>query len=154
MCLIDSNHAYYCYRAPFRETTLKRWSTTHLLSRIWKEREAWASYQTRKNRQLRMRQELRERFPHHRLQRKSPVSDPDMHHGTCTTHVPWCMLGSLTRGGGENVPGIPGACNFTYLVSGPSKYQHNNKRLPVGDEARRMFINTVSAEFVEETSMD
>ena len=24
------------------------------------------------------------------------VSDPDMHHGTCVTHVPWCMLGSLT----------------------------------------------------------
>ena len=26
----------------------------------------------------------------------SRVSDPDMHHGTCVTHVPWCMLGSLT----------------------------------------------------------
>ena len=22
------------------------------------------------------------------------VSDPDMHHGTCVTHVPWCMSGS------------------------------------------------------------
>ena len=32
------------------------------------------------------------------------------HHGTCATHVPWCMSGSLTRCGGENVPGIPGAC--------------------------------------------
>ena len=45
------------------------------------------------------------------------VSDPDMHHGTCVTHVPWCIPGSLT-----NVPGIPGACatrNFTYLVRGP-----------------------------------
>ena len=42
----------------------------------------------------------------------------------CVTHVPWCMLGSLTRGGGENVPGIPGACairHFTYLVRGPCK---------------------------------
>ena len=32
------------------------------------------------------------------------------------------MSGSLTHGGGENVPGIPGACancNFTYLVRGP-----------------------------------
>ena len=32
------------------------------------------------------------------------------------------MLESLTHGGGENVPGIPGACatrNFTYLVRGP-----------------------------------
>ena len=26
------------------------------------------------------------------------VSNPDMHHGTCVTHVPWCMPGSLTRG--------------------------------------------------------
>ena len=26
------------------------------------------------------------------------VSDPDMHHGTCVTHVPWCMPGSLTIG--------------------------------------------------------
>ena len=27
-----------------------------------------------------------------------PVRDPDMHHGTCVTHVPWCMPGSLTSG--------------------------------------------------------
>ena len=27
-----------------------------------------------------------------------PVSDPDMHHGTCVTHVPWCMPGSLNSG--------------------------------------------------------
>ena len=26
------------------------------------------------------------------------VSDPDMHHGTGVTHVPWCMSGSLTSG--------------------------------------------------------
>ena len=26
------------------------------------------------------------------------VSDPDMHHGTFVTHVPGCMLGSLTSG--------------------------------------------------------
>ena len=26
------------------------------------------------------------------------VSDPDMNHGTCVTHVPWCMPGSLTSG--------------------------------------------------------
>ena len=26
------------------------------------------------------------------------VSGPDMHHGTCVTHVPWCMSGSLTSG--------------------------------------------------------
>ena len=42
-------------------------------------------------------------------------SDPDMHHDTCVTHVPWCMPRSLLAvsfdvGGGENVPGIPGVC--------------------------------------------
>ena len=63
-----------------------------------------------KNCGSRMRRECRERFPRHRLQRKPLVSDPDMHHGACMTHVPWCMSGSLTRGGEENVPGIPGAC--------------------------------------------
>ena len=26
------------------------------------------------------------------------VSDPDMHHGACVTHVPWCIPGSLTSG--------------------------------------------------------
>ena len=26
------------------------------------------------------------------------VSDPDMHHGTCVMHMPWCMPGSLTLG--------------------------------------------------------
>ena len=41
---------------------------------------------------------------------KPLVSDPGMHHGTCVTHVPWCMSGSLTCGDGENVPGIPRAC--------------------------------------------
>ena len=49
-------------------------------------------------------------FPRRRLQRKPRVSDPGMNHGTCVRHVPWCMSGSLTRGGGENVPVIPGAC--------------------------------------------
>ena len=71
---------------------------------------------------LRMRRECRERFPRQRHQRKPLVSNPGMHHGTCVTHVPWCMSGSLTSGGGENVPGIPGTCatrNFTYLARGP-----------------------------------
>ena len=68
-----------------------------------------------------MRWEYRERFHRHRLQRKPLVNDPGMHHGTCVTHVPWCMSESQTSGGGENVPGTPGACasrNFTYLARG------------------------------------
>ena len=45
-----------------------------------------------------------------------------MHHGTCVTHVPWCMSGSLNCSGGENVPSILRVCatrNFTYLARGP-----------------------------------
>ena len=62
--------------------------------------------------------------PWNRLPSKPSVSDPGMHHGMCVTHVPWCMSGLLTRGGGENTPGILGACatrNFTYLARGPLK---------------------------------
>ena len=33
-----------------------------------------------------------------RAHRFRGLSDPDMHHGTCVTHAPWCMPGSLTIG--------------------------------------------------------
>ena len=57
------------------------------------------------------------------------VSDPDKHHGTCVTHLLWCMPESLTSGfllvgGGENVPAISGAyatLSFMYLIRGPWK---------------------------------
>ena len=64
---------------------------------------------------LRLIRECRERFPRHQLQRKPLLSDPGMHHGTCVTHVPWCMSGSLSHGGGENVPGMR---NLQCYVSG------------------------------------
>ena len=57
--------------------------------------------------------------------KETRVSHNGIHHGTCVTHVPWCMSGSLTRGGGENIPGIPGACatrNVTYLIRGPFSF--------------------------------
>ena len=82
----------------------------------------WASYQIRKKCGLRMRREWQERFPRHWLQMKPQVINPGMYHGTCVTHVPWCMSGSITRGDGENFPGIPCACetrDFTYLARGP-----------------------------------
>ena len=70
------------------------------------------------------------------------VSDPDMHQGTCVTHVPWCMSGSLINGflwsgsGVENVPGVPGACAtriFTYLVRCPNQWLWNSAQniLPI-----------------------
>ena len=87
-------------------------------SNMWSDAMGLLPYKT--NCGLRMRQESRERFSPH--QRKPLDSDPVMHQGTCTTHVPWCMPVSPTRNGVENVPGNPGACatrNFTYLVRGP-----------------------------------
>ena len=61
------------------------------------------------------------------------LSNPDMNHGTCVTHVPWCKPGSLTSTflgsqWRESVPSIPGACpirNFTYPVRGPSMRHAN-----------------------------
>ena len=80
----------------------------------------WASSQMG----LHMRRKCWERFPCHRLQRKPLVNDPVMHYGTCVTHMPWWMLGSLNHGAGENIPGIPGACttcNVAYLARGPCR---------------------------------
>ena len=64
---------------------------------------------TNKNCGLRMRRECWERFHRQRVQRKALVINPGMHYGTCVAHVPWYMSGSLSRGVGENVPGIPDA---------------------------------------------
>ena len=76
----------------------------------WKWQSAWTSYQIRKIAGCACAGNAGKRFPRQRLQRKSLVSDPGMHHSTCVTHVPWCMSGSLTNGVWENVHGIPGAC--------------------------------------------
>ena len=70
----------------------------------------WASYQIRKIAGCACAGNAGNVFPRRRFQKKPLVNDPEMHHDTCVTHVPWCMSGSLTCGDGENVPGIPGAC--------------------------------------------
>ena len=70
----------------------------------------WASYQIRKIAGCACAGNAGNVFPRRRFQMKPLVSDPGMHHGTCVTHVPWCMSGSLTCGDAENIPGIPGAC--------------------------------------------
>ena len=51
-----------------------------------------------------------------------PATDFEWNRLLAMWHVPWCMSGSLTHGGGENVPGIRGAGaihKFTYLARGP-----------------------------------
>ena len=68
-----------------------------------------------------------------------------MHQGTCVTHVPWCMSGLLTRGGGENVPGIPGACaprNFVFLVRGPRERQN-----------KKPFCRDIRCEFISHSTL-
>ena len=80
------------------------------LERRSKSLPPWASYQIRKIADCACAGNAGTVFPTRQLQRKTLVSGPSMHHGTCVTHVPWCMSGSLTCGGGENVPVIPGAC--------------------------------------------
>ena len=95
-----------------------------------------------------------------------------MHHGTCVTHVPWCMPGSLTSGflwkrrRGGNFPGIPGACatcNITYLVRAPWPKCNiisisNGMEVPLGSSVAKFYrydmgqvsnqILTVSKSFV------
>ena len=92
---------------------------------------------------LRMRRECWERFPPPQW-----FSNPDMHHGTCVTHVPWCMPGLLTSGflwsrcqgkrsrrmrnprfcvSGKRSIGLwthlyPGALRWTYLQEPPSQW--------------------------------
>ena len=52
------------------------------------------------------------------------VNDPDMHHGTCVTHVPWCMSGSLTNGfllksvAGKKFSAFPSHAQPSILLTG------------------------------------
>ena len=84
----------------------QKWKTLGKLNR-WKECHPWASCQIRKIAGAHAPGMPGTFSP-------SPqVSDPDMHHGTCVTHVPWCMPGSLTSGfiwnrrRGETFPAFP-----------------------------------------------
>ena len=86
---------------------------------------AWASYQIRKIAGYACAGNAGNVFPRHRFQRKPLVSDPGMHHGTCVTHVPWCMSGSLTCGDGKNVPSIPGACAPAILSIWQEAHRNN-----------------------------
>ena len=114
-----SKFSYACFL--YRQQCLKSHHTKWPLTRYVILRDANAS-------------RMLEPFSPQPTQRKPLLSDSSMHHGTCVAHVPWYMSGSLTRGDGENVPGIPGACatrNFAYLARGPCppdlcNYLHND----------------------------
>ena len=73
---------------------------------------------------LRMRRECRERFPRH-CWLAIPICITTRASRTCRDALRDRYLTiSFEVGGGENVPGIPGACaapNFAYLVRGPCR---------------------------------
>ena len=82
----------------------------------------WASYQIRKIAGCACAGNTGNVFPRRQFQRKPLVSDPGMHHGTCVTHVPWCMSGSLTCGDGGKRSRHSRRMrtrNFAYLARGP-----------------------------------
>ena len=88
-----------------------------------------------------MRRGCLERFPRHWLQRNPLVSDPGMHHGTWVTRVSWCMSQSLTRDGGENVPGIPGA--RVAVISGIYQEAHGMVTLSLYNKISFASMNVV-----------
>ena len=98
-----------------RVTNLAQYSKFSTLICTESKESPWASYQIRQIAGCACAGNAGNVFPRRRFPRKPLVSDPGMHHGTCVTHVPWCMSGSLTCDDGENVPGIPGACAPTIL---------------------------------------
>ena len=117
-CILGVSHLNYIWLlevwtwisnyTPHKTWDLITYPCTSLITNL--HQQQWASYQIRNIAGCACAGNAGNVFPCHWLQRKPLVSGPGMHHGTCVTHVPWCMSGSLASGGGENVPGIPGAC--------------------------------------------
>ena len=64
----------------------------------------WTSYQIRKIARCVCAGNAGNVFHATDFKRKPLVSDRGMHHGTCVTHAPWCISGSLTPGGWETFP--------------------------------------------------
>ena len=78
----------------------------------------WTSYQIHKIAGCACAGNAGNVFPRRRFQRKLLVIDPGMHHGTCVTHVPWCMSGSLTCSDGKTFPAFPAHAHPQFCVSG------------------------------------
>ena len=63
------------------------------------------------------------------------VSNPVMHHGTCVSHVPWCMPGSLTSGflwsrwRGKGSRHSRRMCNSQFCISGKRSMVATNAQL-------------------------
>ena len=126
--LVHIPHSFFVSKTTFfnihQQKAEKSANSVHDVSNT--EIPVWASYQIRKIARCTCAGNTGTIFPAIDFKRKPLFNDPGMHHGTCVTHVPWCISGSLIHGGGDNGPGIPSACanrNFTHLVRGPSRAQ-------------------------------
>ena len=80
------------------------------------------------------------------------ISDPDMHHGTCVTHVAWCMPGSLTssfllsRWRGKTFPAFPAHAQPAILRIWQEAHASNLLSIPPA--LIRIFLNPlVTSEF-------
>ena len=78
------------------------------------------------------------------------VSDPDMHHGMCVMHVPWCMPGSLTIGyvgGGGRSRHSRRMRNPQFYVSGirPMWRHCDSRPIDVAGDGRVLGIPAVSS---------
>ena len=96
----------------------------------------WASYQIHKIAGCACAGNAGNIFPRRRFKRKPLVSDPGMHHGTCVTHVPWCMSGSLACGDRKTFPAFPAHAHPQFCVSGKSPmdkllYPHKRCNYPL-----------------------
>ena len=99
------------------------WLWNYIHTKLWNiVTHPWASYQIRNIAGCACAGNAGNVFPRRRFQRKPLVSDPGMHHGTCVTHVPWCMSGSLAcseRGKRSRHSRRMRTRNFAYLARGP-----------------------------------
>ena len=86
-CGVDVLFSYMCNTdvSSWNSTTLWYWQQYHISHQ-------WVFYQIRKIAGYTCAGNAGNVFP------ATAVGDPGMHHGTCVTHVPWCMPGSLTSG--------------------------------------------------------
>ena len=115
---------------------------------IWAVR--LASYQIRKIYGLHMRREYQERFPRH-----SWVSYPDMHHGTCVTHVPWCMPCGfpLSRWRGKRSQHSRRMRNPQFYVSGKKPIQQQSVKIDVTEPESSNAVSLVLPRPVEWNSV-
>ena len=81
------------------------------------------------------------------------VSDPDMHHGTCVTHVPWCMPGSLYSSflwnwrRGKTFPAFPAHAQPVFLRIWQEAHGHTLNSFPLGQNDRRFSDDVFTCAF-------